>query len=270
MGNVIGQRWEVYHFENVKEKIPRLGEMVLINHIPDNDTDIIIQLVADGEKKIEELFHSWKSSEALRRPGRSFWGINGNVTANNIINNDTTQNVDQWQIGDTLQIDSSNRTIGGVSRSAYYRYRIDALDRTTGAITLTSLGSSRGATGEQGIQGPLGMVDGIPLDLKRLPTREFVYRMTRLLDETPMTFVPGNNNAFLYLLQIEHGSMMEIRILSVGSNMMIYEIPIGSRTINIEFSVSSMGGIGNIGDYGIIATLQTNITGVYGTARRLL
>ncbi|MCL2805268.1 MAG: hypothetical protein FWD26_04955 [Treponema sp.] len=63
MANVIGQRYEIYNYENVKEIIPKGGEIVFINNAEGFKNDDIIQLSADGKRSIRELFEDWRSGE---------------------------------------------------------------------------------------------------------------------------------------------------------------------------------------------------------------
>jgi len=62
MGNIIGQRWEVYDYVKVKELTPQKGEMAVITRTPDFG-ERIIQMVADGVKTVELLYEEWKASQ---------------------------------------------------------------------------------------------------------------------------------------------------------------------------------------------------------------
>ena len=59
MARVIGQRWEVYDFNVVKECIPRKGEIVVLKNTPDFESSII-QIIASGNRNILELYNSFK------------------------------------------------------------------------------------------------------------------------------------------------------------------------------------------------------------------
>jgi hypothetical protein len=54
MASVIGQRWEVYNFDKIKEITPRRGEIVHVIDVPDYDKTII-QVIGDGDKTIDAL-----------------------------------------------------------------------------------------------------------------------------------------------------------------------------------------------------------------------
>jgi hypothetical protein len=55
MEKVIGQRWEVYGYETVKDKTLKKGEMVLVKNATYHD-GITLSLIGDGESKICELY----------------------------------------------------------------------------------------------------------------------------------------------------------------------------------------------------------------------
>ena len=64
MGSVvIGQRWEIYPFNIVKDRVPKRGEIVTVTNTPDFETGIV-QLTADGNRTVLELYEGWKNGEA--------------------------------------------------------------------------------------------------------------------------------------------------------------------------------------------------------------
>ncbi|MCL2043345.1 MAG: hypothetical protein FWG89_04310 [Treponema sp.] len=80
MGSVIGQQWEIYDFEEIKDMVPRRGEIVMVTNTPDH-IESIIQLTADGAKDINQLYSEWKNFIALTVASDST--LTGNGTAEN-------------------------------------------------------------------------------------------------------------------------------------------------------------------------------------------
>jgi len=62
MNNVIGQKWKVYDFNNVKRVIPKKGELICIENTPDFDNQVI-DLMGNGDANVEELYKTWMSDE---------------------------------------------------------------------------------------------------------------------------------------------------------------------------------------------------------------
>jgi hypothetical protein len=57
MANVIGQRWRVYKFDEVKEVTPKKGEMICIDEVPGYDKQVI-NLIGNGDN-VEKLLTDW-------------------------------------------------------------------------------------------------------------------------------------------------------------------------------------------------------------------
>ena len=59
MGQVVGQQWEVYGYEKIKNIIPMRGEIVMVTDTPDFGNKLI-QLAADGIATVCGLYTEWK------------------------------------------------------------------------------------------------------------------------------------------------------------------------------------------------------------------
>jgi len=63
MAKIIGQRWEVYQYNRVKNEVLKKGEKIVINETPDFG-DAVIQLISpDGIKTVETIYNEWKNGE---------------------------------------------------------------------------------------------------------------------------------------------------------------------------------------------------------------
>jgi hypothetical protein len=62
MDRVIGQRWEIYDFEKVKNEIIKKGEKVIIKGTPDDFKEAVIELISPAKDcKIKDLYNDWKN-----------------------------------------------------------------------------------------------------------------------------------------------------------------------------------------------------------------
>ena len=66
METTIGQRWEVYDFNQVSNGVPKAGEMVCVHHPTDWPDDVIF-LVGNGKSPISELYNRWLDPETETR-----------------------------------------------------------------------------------------------------------------------------------------------------------------------------------------------------------
>jgi hypothetical protein len=60
MARVIGQRYEVYNYQQVKDEIPRRGETIIVNNTPDHGASAVT-LLGNGKKTVETLYQEWNN-----------------------------------------------------------------------------------------------------------------------------------------------------------------------------------------------------------------
>jgi hypothetical protein len=64
MAGVIGQRYELYNYERVKEEIPKRGEIIIVRNTPDFG-ETPIKLIGNAQKTVETLYKEWKNGEGF-------------------------------------------------------------------------------------------------------------------------------------------------------------------------------------------------------------
>jgi hypothetical protein len=63
MSRVIGQRWEIYDYQKVKDIVLKRGENAVVKNTPDYGRAAIVLLSRASDLTIETLYNEWKSAE---------------------------------------------------------------------------------------------------------------------------------------------------------------------------------------------------------------